>query len=142
MAGETLAYLASVMHASARHAELLARLEAIDAGEPVRVGPLHRGSGLANPTQGAALGCLSARADCLEQLEACERLVGEARCLCGHVRDGLSEMHGEVLERRFVDLAAWDRIADDLQVSPRTCQRYAESACEWCDGQGLERLIV
>lgn len=113
--------------------------EIADGGDP-RSGPRVHRPGVSDPTAASALRRMDALADKAKELADCEGLVGEGLVLCANVRAGLGAMHAEVLERFYVDRQSWEDIAFDLMVSARTCIRYRDAACDWCDEVGLERV--
>lgn len=140
MTGDARAFLDAVAHAVARMDVLRAEMAEISAGGDPRHGPRVHRPGVSDPTAAGALRRMDAVADKAKQLADCEGLVGEGLVLCANVRAGLGDIHGEVLERFYVDRQSWDGIAFDLMVSRITCIRYRDAALEWCDGMGLERV--
>ena len=67
-----------------------------------------------------------------------EETIGEALARI----DGLRTLFGrkaDVLEMRYIDLAAWDEIAAELGVDKRKAHRWHDMVCDWVDSFGWAR---
>lgn len=108
-------------------------------GDP-RCGERVHSPGISDPTSSAAIGRLGAIDERMGTISDCEDLIGEGLVLVANVRARLSDMHGEVLDRYYIDGQSWEDIAFDLLIGESTARRYRDKACEWCDSIGIERV--
>ena len=97
-------------------------------------GGMRGGSGLTDPVQARFESDERARA----AMARTEETIGEALARI----DGLRTLFGrkaDVLEMRYIDLAAWDEIAAELGVDKRKAHRWHDMVCDWVDSFGWAR---
>lgn len=138
MSGDTRAFLESVGRAVRRIDVLRAEIAELEEGGDPRCGDRVHSPGISDPTSSAAIGRLGAIDERRSAISDCEDLIGEGLVLVANVRARLGDMHGEVIDRYYIDGQSWEDIAFDLMVSRSTCIRYRDAACEWADGLGIE----
>lgn len=116
-----------------RAALLMLETVGIRSGAKVKTGTI------GDPTGSMALAIIKAERECSERLASLDAFIAGGVELIAGISAALGDEYGAIMSCYYIRAEPWDKVAQNVSRSRRSCINMRDTALDWVDAVGFAR---